>query len=143
ALLFNFRWLRRGKAGDYRYELYQDTAAKREEEALLAEGQGRIVAALQNEVRLCLKLLENPRDEPARQDPGPGTPPEQVLGRLIEGDTRSVRALRREEALRSAAARRLRTVADPHQRILLQLAAALAPAQWVAMFDGERIVFST
>jgi hypothetical protein len=143
ALLFNFRWRRTGKPGGYRYDLYEDTASRREEAALLAEGQGRIIAALQNEVRLSLELIKNPRDEVARQEPGPGTPPEQALGRLLEGDTRSVRALRLEEARRSAATQRVRTVADPRQRIFLRLAAALTAAQWESMLEGERIIFST
>src|SRR5438874_824275 len=60
ALLFNWRWRRMGKSGGYRYELYQDAASKREEEALRSEGRRRIVGALQEEVRLCLELLRHP-----------------------------------------------------------------------------------
>lgn len=66
AALFGCRWARSGKRGEYRYELYQDLNARRQEETLRQQDRRRAVEALQANLRKRLEMFRerpNPSNE--------------------------------------------------------------------------------
>lgn len=142
ALLFNFQWRRTGAPGRYRYEIYQDTASRREEERLRERDRRRAIEALREEIRLALDLLKRPPEDVlpelrARQEAA-----EHHARDAIVGDP-GARPPRVEQELRRAEIRRLTAAAGPGERAMLLLAGSLSAAQWDALVDDGRIVFST
>lgn len=61
AELFDYRWTRTVRAGEYRYELYQDLKGKRQEEALRQQDRKRALEALHVDLQ---KRAERLREHP-------------------------------------------------------------------------------
>jgi hypothetical protein len=122
ALLFNYRWARKGEPGHCAYELYQDLASKGEEAALRRQRHARAVAGLQAALRQRGELARRHGDNPQMGD-----------------------RLDREAALPERPTDRytLHEMRDPFRRALLDVTERLTPAQWQFLLTGETLSFST
>jgi hypothetical protein len=119
ATLFGFRWRRSTKAGVSTYELYQDLRSKQEEAALRNGPHAAALAALQRSLREQMRLAQRPSDLLLREAA--------ALDQKADG----------------RGSFRLRELADPCRRALLQVASRLTPEQWQALVGGEAVHFST
>jgi hypothetical protein len=119
ATLFGYRWRRSTKAGVTTYELYQDLRSKQEEAALRNGRHAAALAALQRSLREQLRLAQRPSDLLLREAA--------ALDQKAEG----------------RGSFRLRELADPCRRALLQVASLLTPEQWQSLVGGEAVHFST
>jgi hypothetical protein len=119
ATNFGYRWSRIEKASGVTYELYQDLRSKQDEEALRTGRHTRALAALQGSLREKMRLAQRPAELLLREAA--------TLERRTEG----------------GGSYRLREMADPCRRALLQVASLLTPDQWQALVRGETVHFST
>jgi hypothetical protein len=117
---FGFRWSRGTKGGVATYELYQDLRSKQDEEALRAGRHARALAALQVSLREQMRLAQRP-------------------AQLLLREAAALEA--RQPA--GGGSYRLREMADPCRRALLQVASLLTADQWKALERGETVHFST
>lgn len=152
ALLFNYRWMRTGEHGKWRYELFQDQQAKAEEEALRGGAEKRALEDVLRRVRLDLSLLSrSPEDllqqsEQARERVRRFYAPQErmnadQLRALQQSEEYQRQASRmREQGEMAAACMRM---AQPVPRVLARIAAGLTREQWQLLLDEELISFST
>jgi hypothetical protein len=148
AELFNFRWTRKGAPGAYSYEIYQDLKSKQEEEALRQADRLRAFQSLQAAVRERLELVQRPAEQLRREAQSletAGIPTMQPQLRGPDGQLPPLFATDAYRALvhREAPVPRLREMADPLQRALLRVPAALRPQDWNALTGGDVLRFST
>lgn len=148
STLFNFRWTRKGAPGAYSYEIYQDLKSKQEEEALRQTDRLRALQSLQAAVGERLELVQRPAEQLRREAHSLETTSIPTMQPQLRGSdgqlpplfaTAAYRALVRREA----PVPRLREMADPLQRALLRVPAALRPQDWNVLMGGEVLRFST
>jgi beta-lactamase regulating signal transducer with metallopeptidase domain len=142
ADLLDYRWARHGKAGAWRYEIYQDVASKQREEKLREADWAAVDRRFQEELK---RLLTAPELSPAE------------IRRLEDEEEETGLKLQRftNPALRDAflsspqerERRRRQAVASwqstPINRALKQFLKGVTPAQWEAMRQGDPVRFST
>jgi hypothetical protein len=142
ALLFNYRWRRHGKSGEPGYELYQDVKSRQEEEALRQREVAQALEALRQAIRERLELAQRSPDDLNKAADAAKAEEQAIDASLKTASAASAAAGRRSAAL-DAAATRLRTMADPVQRALINAAASLRPEQWEALAAGKPLFLST
>lgn len=128
STLFDYRWSRRGSPESGRYELYQDLRARQAEEALRGQRHARALAALRDSIQEQTRLARRPV--------------EQLLGEAARLERQADQTA---DGMGADAGRalRLRELADPCRRALLQIALQLTPAQWGSLVSGESVHLST
>ncbi|MBI3911462.1 MAG: hypothetical protein HY320_11090 [Armatimonadetes bacterium] len=123
AVLFDYRWGRSGKPGQYAYRLYQDPESRQREEDLRCQGRRLAFERLLARVRRDVARAQNPAPEAG----GSGSP-SQTSG----SDARIPQP--RDEA----AGTKL-----PLVRALIRVVGLLRPEQWQRLRQGEVLWFST
>lgn len=144
AVLFGYRWTRKGTPGQHSYEIYQDLRSQQEEEALRNQRRTLALRALQAALGARLALAARTPEQLAREAaaeeealvPFERLPAEQ---RAVTMLTPAGRAAERA----GARAYRLREMADPFRRALLRVPAGLSSAAWNALAEGETLRLST
>jgi hypothetical protein len=141
ADLLDYTWSRRGKAGAWRYEIYQDLGGKQREEALRRAVHSDIVRRLRHDLGTAVELaaltpeqLQRVRDDWRKRSA--------ELGKLP--------AEQREAATNSPEVLELRWragltqyVSTPFARTLARLVGGLTDSQWDRLQSGQMLVFST
>jgi hypothetical protein len=138
ATHFGYRWTRLpspsgggagGRGGGATYELYQDLRSKQDEEALRSGRYARALAALQVALREQMRLAQRPS--------------EMLLREAEALDARRAGPGARSQEPGAVSSYRLREMADPCRRALLQVASLLTADQWRALASGETVHFSS
>jgi hypothetical protein len=141
---FDYLWSRRGKEGEWRYEIWQDLAAKNREAALR---EARVVQAeqrLRDEVRRYLEIARLPEAQHramveelnALERQMERLSLQQVMGLFFTGQLTAT--FQRVQRLETA-----RRLSPPISRSLAQLLGRLSPAHWAELSAGRPVVFST
>jgi hypothetical protein len=144
ADLLEYTWSKRGKAGEERYEIWQDLAAKNREAALRDARMLQAEQRLREEVRRYVEIARLPEgqframqdEEKAMQRQFEGMTPAQQLAFLFSGEGTTLF----QKAQRLQTSRRL---ASPIARTLARLLGGLSPAHWAELRAGRELDFST
>jgi hypothetical protein len=139
ADLLDYRWSRRGREGAWRYEIWQDLAARRREAALRDARRKAVEERFREKLRdfsaaaalsdTEILALQERVEQHQRE-----------LAGLPEEEQLRPRPLRMEHDLRLySAAHHLRW---PIPKLLARMLAALPPEQWEQLWRQERLVFS-
>lgn len=139
ATLFHFTWVRNGgKPEAPNYLLYQDRAARQEEQDEIDGGRRQVLEAIQKELQKYRRLGQ--------------LPPERLQQEIDRADDELSRALTGGLAglgNNPALARKMqdgqaaRSISSPIGRSMLDLLDRLTPAEWQAVSAEQPLVFST
>jgi hypothetical protein len=139
AELLDFMWSRRGKEGEWRYEIWQDLASKNREEALRQASAAAAEQRLAEEIRRFAEAasLPTPRLQAlARQN-------EQWLERFFKLPPAQREAVRQKEWKQMEPARLAARLGSPVGRALAAHMGRLAPADWAVLRQGQPLFLSS
>jgi hypothetical protein len=142
AELLDYRWSRRGKEGEWRYEIWQDVAGRQQEEALRQAVFAAIEKRFRQEVQQHIEMAKLSQEQ---------------IQALVDADAQHRKRIeklppeqRREllsspgEADRSRRAQIARALSSPINRSLARLLGRLSPEQWKAILrEGKDVVYAT
>jgi beta-lactamase regulating signal transducer with metallopeptidase domain len=142
ADLLDYRWSRRGKAGEWRYEIWQDLASKQREEALRAQAWGDVEKRFQEEVR---RQVEAPALSPAEIERRLDEEEErlQKMAQFTSGEQRDAFLNSPQERERSRRIQDALRQSSPISQALTRFVGRLTPRQWAVLRQGEPLRFST
>jgi hypothetical protein len=141
ADLLDYRWVRKGPEGAWRYEIWQDAASQRREEALRRQMTAGVAAKLCDRLRQWGTIARLPQSV------------RQAIKDDFERRTKELEKLRSDQQQAFCSSRAgyelyrrnwaIETVARPVARVQAELLGALSPEQWAALWTNRELVFSS
>jgi hypothetical protein len=142
AELLGYRWRRLGKAGEWRYEIWQDAAGKRYEEALRRDLAAYARKRLAEEVDHLATMASLSQEQIESEMEAPLRAPAGVTGRL--NPEQEYTLFRSPEAkARGQRYARAMQLWSPTQRSLARFLKRLSADQWTLLQEKGSLVFSS
>jgi hypothetical protein len=141
ANLLDYQWGRRGQSGAWRYEIWQDLASKRREEALRQAVFADVEQRFRQELGRYLEMATLSQEQIERLVAAEEQR-RQELDKLTP-EQRAALDSRPEARERNQRFSIAQTLLSPVPRVLVSLLSRLAPQQWAILHEEGSITFST